>query len=1066
MAADTDEGRLTDLLDEFEAGLLRGMPPFGQEGLFDLSPEELQDLLARQDGLLLAHALFRPAPEEAKPKRKVRVPKLPGFRIRKLLGRGGMGIVFEAEQITPRRRVALKLIRDQGEHDPERRARFRWEIQSIADLDHPHIVRLYEVRESPRHFFFSQEFVEGGTLARKIAGSPQPPREAAGLVASVARAMEHAHRKGIVHRDLKPGNILLTADGHPKVADFGLAKVLGEDEPLTRAGQCLGTPQYMAPEQTGGDAGRIDGRTDVHALGAILYEMLAGRPPFVAATSLEVLEQVKTRDPLPPRRLLPSLPRDLETICLKCLEKAPDHRYGSAQALADDLQRFLDGNPIAARPVGVVERGAKWIRRHPVHTLALGFALVLLMLVPAGGTWLWQARGKTLEAERRAAKDRYFRNVQSADAEWKGLGPARVADLLADCPSEMRSWEWHHLQRRLQGQRYSLTAHAGESVYGLAFSPNDRLLATGGSRGIVRIWDAADGRLLQQLGREGPGIVGLAFDADGRRLFTATIDTLTVWDTSKWNRLRTVGGLPALGTGTLAVSGDRLALGGRHGTVTIVDTLTGNIVARLGSSGREATGCTSYVAFDPTGQRLAYTSREGGKASVRIVHLGEHREEFTWFLPQRLFTGVAFGPDGSELAVGCIPLDNRTPFSREIRTIDWRRKQVLHRLPDRAWSLVSGAFRPGLLATAVPPDGTLTLWDPENESERWTIRAPMELTAGVLGGDGKFAAAACVDGTVHVWDTAHAPGTFDLRAPSNRAVHTVAFCPDGRALAAGCAGGFVTVWDRASGAIRWRREQPHPWKGVVAIAYDPMNRCLATASRGSHVLLRSVADGKVVLRLSHDQAVTVAFSPDGRWLATAGFGPEIRLWEAGTGEMVRAFSGHTKLIGTLAFSRDGRWLISGSDDRSTRIWEVRTGRETRNLPEDHHVGAVAVGPDGRHFATGTGSGRIRIRDLEKGLDIADLRGHKHKIAGLAWSPDGKRLASASDDRTLRLWERQDGMEVLTLAGHKGAVAAVAWDATGNFLASGGWDGIVRIWDGSPMAETSNRKSPGHMQPGE
>jgi formylglycine-generating enzyme required for sulfatase activity len=312
-------------------------------------------------------------------------PDVPGYEILGPLGVGGMGVVYRARQVKANRLVALKMIKAGAGASDEQLQRFRVEAEAVARLQHPHIVQIYEVGEAEGKPFFALEFVEGGSLDRKLNGTPLPGRRAAQLVQKLAEAMHAAHERGIIHRDLKPQNVLLTADGQPKVTDFGLAKFL-DGEPgafaagsQTQSGAVLGTPSYMAPEQALGQRQKLGPATDVYALGAILYELLTGRPPFRAAEMLDTLYQVANEEPVPPTRLQPQVPRDLETICLKCLQKESGKRYDSAEELANDLRRFQAGEPIRARPVGTVERTWKWARRHPALAALLGVVLLALV---------------------------------------------------------------------------------------------------------------------------------------------------------------------------------------------------------------------------------------------------------------------------------------------------------------------------------------------------------------------------------------------------------------------------------------------------------------------------------------------------------------------------------------------------------------------------------------------------------------------------------------------------------------------------------------------------------------
>jgi serine/threonine-protein kinase len=359
-------------------------------------------------------------------------PQLPGYEILSVLGHGGMGVVYQARQIALKRLVALKMILTGGHAGPDERDRFRAEAEAVARLQHPNIVQVYETGEHKGRPFFSLEYVAGGSLALRLAEKPLAPREAAALVQTLARAMHYAHEHGVVHRDLKPANVLLAADGTPKITDFGLAKRLDDDSTRTRTGVVMGTPSYMAPEQASGHSRGIGPTADVYALGAILYEALTGRPPFKAASVFDTLEQVRYREPVPPSRLQDKLPRDLETICLKCLSKEPDRRYATAQELADDLAAFLVGRPIKARPIGPGERMLKWARRHPAVTGLIAVSIAALVTLLAGGIWYNTRLTRALasaEVERRRAEANFLKAREAVDAMLTEVGDQRLAQV-------------------------------------------------------------------------------------------------------------------------------------------------------------------------------------------------------------------------------------------------------------------------------------------------------------------------------------------------------------------------------------------------------------------------------------------------------------------------------------------------------------------------------------------------------------------------------------------------------------------------------------------------------------
>jgi hypothetical protein len=403
-----------------------------------------------------------------------RPPVIPGYEVLEELGRGGMGVVYKARQTSLNRLVALKMILAGGYAGAEQRARFRTEAEAIASLQHPNIVQIYEVGEAEGKPYVALEFLEGGSLDGRLGGTPLPPEEAARLVGVLAGAVNAAHQRHIVHRDLKPGNILLTADGTPKVADFGLAKRLDEAG-RTHSGAVMGTPSYMAPEQADGQSKEVGLAADVYALGAILYDCLTGRPPFKAASALDTLLQVVNDEPVPPRRLQPKVPLDLETVCLKCLRKEPASRYASAAELVEDLRRFQAGEPVKARPVGRAERGLKWVRRYPAAATAYGLATLVLVLGGLGGAaaWLWhrseQARREAEAARTRLADVSYLHQIGHAHREWQEAEVARAEQLLESCPPEKRAWEWHYVQRLCHADLLTRRGYGGG---GVAFSPD------------------------------------------------------------------------------------------------------------------------------------------------------------------------------------------------------------------------------------------------------------------------------------------------------------------------------------------------------------------------------------------------------------------------------------------------------------------------------------------------------------------------------------------------------------------------------------------------------------------
>jgi len=426
-----------------------------------------------------------------------------------VIGTGGMGIVYMARQCDLQRTVALKMLRGVGQFDTEYRDRLRVEAETVAKLQHPNIIQVFEIgtvdpgpaelHPSP---FISFEFVNGGSLMQRTE-APQSPEYTAKIIEKVARAVHAAHLLGVIHRDLKPANVLLTREGEPKVADFGLAKHFGNEidsagRYLTRAGVVMGTPAYMAPEQAAGE--KISPSIDTYALGVILYELLTARVPFQGTTPVETMYLVRDQEPVSPRRFQPNIPSDLETICLKCLQKQHEKRYSSTEALADDLARWLAGRPILARPVGPLERTLRLARRNPAIA-ALSVALILVGLAGVGGVW-WKWREavhhaenaeRALEKSQTAARserwERYRSNIAAASNSLQLHNIAAARQALEAAPEEHRDWEWRHFSTQLDGSQHVLR-WTDAVVSKAAFSPDGTLLTVTDPRtNSIRLWD-------------------------------------------------------------------------------------------------------------------------------------------------------------------------------------------------------------------------------------------------------------------------------------------------------------------------------------------------------------------------------------------------------------------------------------------------------------------------------------------------------------------------------------------------------------------------------------------------
>jgi eukaryotic-like serine/threonine-protein kinase len=717
---------------------------------------------------------IEPAPSRS-PNSPDDVPEFPGYIIVEVLGRGGQSVVYKAHQPRLDRFVALKTISLTRAGDPEDRSRFEREAKAVAQLKHPNVVQIHDIGEHRGDSYLSLEFVDGTNLAKRIAGVPQRASASARMVETLARAMHVAHGHGIVHRDLKPGNILLTVDGVPKIADFGLAKRLQADSDLTHTGNILGTPSYMSPEQAAGRNRDVGPASDIYALGAILYELLTGRAPFLGATSWEVISQVLGDEPVPPRRLQPSVPRDLETICLKCLAKDPAKRYADAEDLADDLARQTAGLPIQGRRTGGVERVALWCRRRPALAGTIAAALAAIAVIGTVSLRQVLEERETFRKERDNAQAKLYRAVvsesrllmQAREAGWRREALDRLKEAASlevaerDVPA-LRDLAIQYIGIDAPGFRNQATMpEHPKPVITVTFDSSPRAVFLGNTRSLAiedRIVDltkfadfAFSETTIVEKAKDRGAAWGLVASPDGRLLAIGGGDkTLRIWNVADRKLVRTLRGQDDV-LWCVAFSPDAkyVAAGSsdnRTGTIEIWEAATGR--PHLHLRGHER--LVRSIAFHPGGRWLVSCSSDG---IVLLWDLTTAKQVGVLHRFEQAVYDVAFSPEGRKLAAAChdrhVALwdfdGEETPKLPQAPTLS----PELH--PSEAWAV---GFSPDgrTLASGSAP-GTIVLWDAKTFGRLATLRAGGGETRCIsFSRDGELLAGAQYGGPTMVWD--------------------------------------------------------------------------------------------------------------------------------------------------------------------------------------------------------------------------------------------------------------------------------------------------------------------------
>lgn len=1033
--------------------------------------------------------------------------RIKGYELFEELGSGGMGVVYRARQIEARRLVALKVL-DRGLVPPgDSIERFFREGRIVASLDHPGIVRLHDIGSDRGHPFFVMELIEGRSLEAVAREGPLPAEVAAPILTRTARAIAYAHERKVIHRDLKPSNVIIDAQGEPHVTDFGLARQLDASAGLTRTRQNLGTPAYMAPEQVSGGQAPPEPRGDIYSLGAMLYHLLTGRPPFQADTLEAVLLQVVDRDPVALRRLNPNVPRDLEAICLKCLEKEPSQRYPTAAALADDLDRFLDHAPIRARPLTLFHRLWRHCRRRPAVALLAAVSMSVALAGLAGVLWQWRqaerARGDTQQANVRLQTLVSRLRLEQADnlvrsGELRAALP-RLAWQLREVPLDPVTPA--RIVGLLSSFNYLLPLRPPIAVAATpnsaALSPDGRFVAVTGADRAVQMIDLERGQTVTPPPRHDKSVLRLAYSPDGRWLASSSPDgTARVWNATNGQPvcppIKHPGNVFSL---DFAPDGRRLATTceGRDGE------LPGRHWVFVWELPEGKPACPSYtnrcwfhaVRFSPDGRLIAAASTDRNAhildaATGRLLGMLSH---------DSAVVSLAFPPDGQRLATGT---HDRAAHLWNVRTLEPIGPPLRH--DDAVTSL---QFSPdgGTLLTA-SLDGCARVFDVTTGQLRFApLRVEGPLRKAVFDNAGNRIVAHGDDAVVRVWD-ARTGTPCAIPVKHTAPLLLAEFTPDDRRLVTVDQNGLTQVWDARPGArlpVRLAHDEPviraafgvapdevaavtrsHPFvrwnvRTGQQLALGPrLERPITKAlfaPNGARVFVQQsehwaqlwdIERGRLLrpnLTLVGTETNSV-FSPDGRWLAVKRAGDAaIEVIDAATGGLLphrlKTVERGSHTI-DLQFSPDGRFLFHNELWLRGQLWQfTRTDQPSPRLPVAPEARAAQFSPDGRRLATGGHEPSARFFDLETGAQVGPTLAHPQPVRDVRFTPDGKTLVTATIDNAVWIWDVASGTLRLPPMRLRGAVQRVDVSPDGQSLLTLSGGAFLNVWD----LATGKQRSP-------
>jgi WD40 repeat protein len=1023
----------------------------------------------------------RPDPPREPLPLTVPVPETPGLRkvdrdeydVELEIARGGLGRILKGWDRRLQRPVAIKELLIGGGRAA---ARFVREARVSARLQHPSIVPVYEAGRWPDgELFYTMKMISGASLKEAIDKTRTLDERLVLVpnIISVADAMAYAHGQRVIHRDLKPSNILVGPFGETVVIDWGLAKELGQDDDeldrfettplttnpeLTMAGSVLGTPQYMPPEQARGEP--ADESADVYTLGAVLYHMLAGRPPFDGTTPTEVLTQVLTEPPTPLEERQPGIPKDLLTIVHKAMAYNKAERYPTARELAEDLRRFQAGQLVSAREYSSLTLAGRWLLRHS----AFVSLTVLFLAILLGGAF---AGVRRIVRERNTAKaiSDELRLVQARTA--LDRDPTATLAWLKTYPVDANDWKQVR-ELAIEGPSRGVARHVfrrdnSRFAYG-AFSPDGRLFACAVSGHQVRVWDTVrgkdvirfnysgelshikfspDGKTVvftdqgrkgvtlgdigsgqtRSLGRLQTWILAIAFSPDGRFLLSGSADhVLRLWSLSSGEQRVLSDLLGPEDTVGFSPDGRKIAFAGQDQAVHLWDVATGKDRVLV-----ERAGPVKRLFVTPDGKFLV-TAIADKRVQLWDVESGRHR---TLGNSESEIVAMAVSPDGRRVAAG--------ELNGTVRqwSLDSGKEEVLGAHQDRVFYM---AFSPdGRLLASGSQDATVRLWEPDTgDSHVWLGHSSTIRTLS-FSSDGRMLSTSSDDETVRLWDVP--PRRARLLRGHEDSVYREAFSPDGRRLATGGRDQTVRLWDLATGAVQVLAGHSDTLR---AIKFSPDGTLLVSLGNAGALLMWDVPSGtKRLLRDDPGMGWGMDFSPDSKLLGLGSLNGLVHLCELAT-STCRTLVGHTREISALAFSPDGQQMITGGNDRILRLWDVATGASRILRGHQDSVEHVSFSPDGRFIVSAGSDGALWRWNASSG-EGRMLGSYPGLVKALRFSPDSRTFAVAGDDGMVQLWDLAGGTYHL-LPGHRLSVRELKFSPDGALLASGSWDGTIRLWD--------------------